>query len=72
MAVPLFEISPLYTLSKSSSYSSFNSSNSVVSSCCFRNLLIAASSNDLTVILPSPISLKAITVFLSLSVGTKA
>ena len=70
IAAPLFEISPLYVLSKLSSSSISKSSNSAGSVCAFLNLFIAESSNVFMEILPSAISLKEITVFLSLSSGT--
>ena len=67
IAAPLFEISPLYILSKLSSCPISNSSNSIGLLCDFLNLSIAESSNVFIEIFPSPISLSDITVFLSLS-----
>ena len=69
MAIPLFEIWPLYKLSKSSFSSSSTSSCSKFSSGSFRNLKIALFSKSATVTLFSAISLNEIIVFLSLSSG---
>ena len=70
IAAPLFEISPLYILSKSSVVSVSKSSNSVDSICTFLSLLMAESSIVFIEIFPPPISLNDITVFLSSFSGT--
>ena len=70
IGAPLLEISPLYKLSKSSPISSSSSLKSSTCSICFLNLYTALSVNSFTLTFSTAISLKAITVFLSLSLST--